>query len=171
MARRYVGIVALAERFHRRSLDLLASELTQRRISDLNATQAMILIQMGFEEMTVSELMLRGCYLGSNVSYNLKKLTQSGYVVQHRSKHDRRIVNVSVSKKGQLLLAQLDEFYARLDEEMVRAGVNAGLLASCEASLTRLDSFSLNRLSSPLIAERAEPAADPAGRQAVPQVA
>jgi DNA-binding MarR family transcriptional regulator len=161
----------LAERFHRRSLDLLASELTQRRISDLNATQAMILIQMGFDEMTVSELMLRGCYLGSNVSYNLKKLTQAGYVVQHRSKHDRRIVNVSVSKKGQQVLAQLDEFYARIDEEMIRAGVNAGLLAGCEASLTRLDAFSLNRLSSPTLAERPEPAADAAPWHAAPRVA
>ena len=156
MARRYVGIVSLAERLHRRSLDLLASELTQRRIADINATQAMILIQMGTEEMTVSELMLRGCYLGSNVSYNLKKLTQTGYVAQHRSKHDRRIVNVSVSKKGLQLLAQLDDFYARLDEEMVRAGVNAGLISSCEAGLSRLDAFSLNRLSNPLLVERAE---------------
>ncbi len=171
MARRYVGIVALAERFHRRSLDLLASELTQRRISDLNATQAMILIQMGYEEMTVSELMLRGCYLGSNVSYNLKKLTQTGYVVQHRSKHDRRIVNVSVSKKGQQLLAQLDEFYARVDEEMMRSGVTASLLASCEAGLARLDSFSLNRLSSPMLVERAEPSTGAAVRRAAAQVA
>ncbi len=161
MARRYVGIVAVAERLHRRSLDLLAAELTHRRVGDLNATQAMILLQMGSEEMTISELMLRGCYLGSNVSYNLKKLTQSGYVVQHRSSHDRRIVKVSVSKKGQQLLAQLDRFYAVIDEEMPRSGVNADLLAHCEAGLSRLDLFSLNRLSVPTVADRPDAAANP----------
>ena len=159
MARRYVGIVSLAERLHRRALDLLAAELTQRRITDLSATQAMILLQMGSEEMTVSELTLRGCYLGSNVSYNLKKLTTSGYVVQVRSKHDRRIVRVSASEKGLQLLADLDQFYAALDEEMVKSGLNITLLNQCEAGLSRIDLFSFNRLSGSTITGRSNPVA------------
>ncbi len=142
----FVRIVALAERLHRRSLDLLEAELARRGIADLNATQAMILLQMGQDQMTVSELTQRGCYQGTNVSYNLKKLIESGYVLQARSSWDRRVVHVSASEKGLALLGQLRRFYAALETELTGPGID-DLMAHCEAGLARLERLSASRLS------------------------
>ncbi len=142
----YVGIVALAERLHRRSLDLLEAELARHGIADLNATQAMILLQMGQEQMTVSELTQRGCYQGTNVSYNLKKLIESGYVLQARSGWDRRVVRVRASEKGQALLVQLQRFYAALELELTGPGMD-DLMARCAAGLARLERLSAGQLS------------------------
>ncbi|HEX2553435.1 MAG TPA: winged helix DNA-binding protein [Microvirga sp.] len=145
----YVGIIAMAERLHRRAMELLDAELAQRGVGDLNATQAMILLQMGREQMTVSELTLRGCYQGTNVSYNLKRLTESGYVVQERSGWDRRVINVRVSDKGAALLEHLERFYVGLDAELANSGLNPAVLAGCEGELVRLERLSAGWLSGP----------------------
>ena len=144
----YVGIVAMAERLHRRAKELLDAELAQRSIGDLNATQAMILLQMGRDQMTVSELTLRGCYQGSNVSYNLKRLTESGYVEQERSGWDRRVINVRASAKGRALLEHLERFYAGLDQDLAGSGFDMGFMADCEGRLARLERQSAVRHAS-----------------------
>jgi len=69
-------------------------------VRDINNVQGMILFNIGEAEMTVGELTLRGCYLGSNVSYNLRKLVEQGYLAQQRSVHDRRSVHVRLTEKG-----------------------------------------------------------------------
>jgi DNA-binding MarR family transcriptional regulator len=96
----YLQIIALIERLHREFLEVVKAELDRRAIRDLNNVQAMILFNIGEEELSVGELTIRGCYLGSNVSYNLKKLTENGYIEQTRSPHDRRSVTVRLSEKG-----------------------------------------------------------------------
>ena len=83
----YLQIIALIERLHREFLEVVKAELDRRAIRDLNNVQAMILFNIGEEELSVGELTIRGCYLGSNVSYNLKKLTENGYIEQTRSPH------------------------------------------------------------------------------------
>ena len=143
----YLSVVALAERMHRRALELLDQELTRLDVHDLNATQAMILLQMGGEQMTVSELTLRGCYQGSNVSYNLKRLTESGYVEQERSGWDRRVINVRASAKGRALLEHLERFYAGLDQDLAGSGFDVGFMADCEGRLARLERACSGRLS------------------------
>jgi DNA-binding MarR family transcriptional regulator len=143
----YVGIVAMAERLHRRAMELLDAELARNGIGDLSATQAMILLQMGREQMTVSELTLRGCYQGTNVSYNLKRLTESGYVEQARSGWDRRVINVQASAKGLALLEHLEGFYAGLDLDLTGSGFDAAYMAECEGRLSRLERASSGRLS------------------------
>src|SRR3546814_6635723 len=39
-------------------------------------------------------------YLGSNVSYNVKKMVENGYLIQERSPHDRRSFHVRAAAKG-----------------------------------------------------------------------
>ena len=153
----YVRLVSLAERVHRRALELLEAELGRRSIADLNATQAMILLQMGQEEMTVGELTLRGCYQGANVSYNLSRLVESGYVRQSRSAHDRRVIRVSASDKGRELLGALEGFYAALERDLFGAA-EAELLAACGAGLARIERFSAARLSQATTDQRARTA-------------
>src|SRR3954469_5485654 len=66
----------------------------------------------------VGELTQRGCYLGSNVSYNLKKMVENSYVEQARSPHDRRSVHVRLTAKGRGLRDRLAEMHARHAERL-----------------------------------------------------
>src|SRR5499433_1281719 len=95
----YFKVISLVERLHRQFLELVKLELEGRAIHDINNVQAMMLFSIGDSEMTVGELTLRGCYLGSNVSYNVKKMVENGYLAQQRSLHDRRSVHVHLTKK------------------------------------------------------------------------
>jgi len=75
-------------------------ELEGFGIHDINNVQAMMLFNIGDAEMTVGELTLRGCYLGSNVSYNVKKMVENKYLAHERSVHDRRSIHVRLTEKG-----------------------------------------------------------------------
>ena len=65
----YFKVISLVERLHRQFLELVKLELEGLGIHDINNVQGMMLFSIGDAEMTVGELTLRGCYLGSNVSY------------------------------------------------------------------------------------------------------
>src|SRR3954469_15183377 len=97
MTEEYLAIIPLIERLHRHFLNVMKLELDSFDIRDTNNVQAMILFNIGDAEMTVGELTLRGCHLGSNVSYNLKKMVESGYVEQARSTYDRRSTHVRLT--------------------------------------------------------------------------
>src|SRR5215469_8393202 len=109
----YLELIALVERLHRRLLELVKMELEMDGIYDINNIQAMILYHVGDMEMSVRELTLRGCYLGSNVSYNLKRLAENGYIVQERSSHDHRSLRVRLSDKGLALCEKIKQLHER----------------------------------------------------------
>ncbi len=96
----YAETILLIERLHRRFLDVIDAELERLKIDDLNNVQTLILYNIGYVELTVGELTGRGYYLGSNVSYNVKKLVENGYLVQSRSNYDKRAIRVKLSQKG-----------------------------------------------------------------------
>src|SRR5215469_8311711 len=99
----YIEVISLTERLHRQFLEVVKLELEGLRIHDINNVQALMLFNIGDAEMTVGELTLRGCYLGSNVTYNIKKMGQHGYLEQRRSVHDRRSIHVRLTEKGKKL--------------------------------------------------------------------
>src|SRR5215467_11663056 len=107
----YLDVIALVERLHRQFLEVVKLELDSQSVHDINNVQAMILFNIGDLEMTVGELTLRGCYLGSNVSYNVKKMVEAGYIMQERSLHDRRSVRVRLSEKGLALHQKLKRMH------------------------------------------------------------
>jgi DNA-binding MarR family transcriptional regulator len=109
----YLEAIHLAERLHRQFLDVVQTELNHQGIEDINNVQALILFNIRDEELTVGELTNRGYYLGSNVSYNLRKLGEHGYIVQERSPHDRRSVRVRLSDKGLTICRKLDAMLGR----------------------------------------------------------
>ena len=96
----YLRALRLIERLHRLLLDVIKDEFDRRGCADINSVQARLLYNMGDGELTAGELKTRGHYLGSNVSYNLKKLVDMGYLHYKRSDKDRRSVRVSLSQKG-----------------------------------------------------------------------
>lgn len=114
----YFEAIQLIERLHRYFLDVVKVELDRKGIQDINNVQCMILYNVGHDEMTVGELTLRGYYLGSNVSYNVKKMSENGYIEQERSVHDKRSIRVKLSDKGKELYQMLSDMFKRHEEQI-----------------------------------------------------
>jgi DNA-binding MarR family transcriptional regulator len=114
----YLISIRLIERLHRRFLDVIKAELDRLGIEDINNVQTLILFNINEDQLTVGELTVRGYYLGSNVSYNVKKLVENGYLIQERSSHDRRQTRVRLSQKALDLTVKIDELYRRNAEEL-----------------------------------------------------
>jgi DNA-binding MarR family transcriptional regulator len=114
----YLVTTRLIERLHRRFLDVIKAELDRLSILDINNVQMLILFNISEDQLTVGELTRRGYYLGSNVSYNVKKLVENGYLIQKHSEHDRRETRVSLSERALELTARINELYQRNAEEL-----------------------------------------------------
>ena len=107
----YLETLNLVERLHRQLLDVIKDELDRHDEREINSVQALLLFNVGDQELTVSELRARGHYLGSNVSYNLKTLAESGYIHHERSKADRRSVLVRLTPKGEMVRGMFRELF------------------------------------------------------------
>ena len=137
----YLEVIALVERLHRHFLEVVKLELEGLGIHDINNIQGMMLFNIGDAEMTVGELTLRGCYLGSNVSYNVKKMVENGYLAQQRSLHDRRSIHVRLTEKGRRLRDRLTAMHQRHAEMLPQAAVSAEDLEAANSALRRLERF------------------------------
>jgi DNA-binding MarR family transcriptional regulator len=91
MSDHYLEVISLLERLHRQFLEVVKLELDSMRVDDINNVQALMLFNMGDADISIGELLSRGYYLGSNLSYNVKKLAKSDYLNYERSEHDRRL--------------------------------------------------------------------------------
>ena len=142
----YLEALQLIERLHRQFLDVIKAELDRLGIKDCNNVQALILYNIGGAEMTVGELTSRGYYLGSNVTYNLKKLVENGFVDQERSTHDRRSVRIQLSEKGQALHASMDELYRQHVLALTEGDIDPDALAGINQSLKTMERFWADQL-------------------------
>jgi DNA-binding MarR family transcriptional regulator len=109
----YQQALRLIERLHRLLLDVIKDEFDRQGGADLNSVQALLLYNIGDSELTAGELKTRGYYLGSNVSYNLKKLVDMGYIHYKRSATDRRSVRVSLTEQGKEACQIVQNLYER----------------------------------------------------------
>lgn len=137
----YYDAINLIERLHRQFLDVLKSELERAGIFDINNVQSMILHNIGTDELTVGELTIRGYYLGSNVSYNVKKMVENGYLAQERSIHDKRSVRVKLTDKGRKLNEAITRLYKIHEDKLETAGLPAPRLDSMNKVLNDLEAF------------------------------
>src|ERR1044072_4175679 len=119
---RYLVSLKLIERLHRLLLDVIKDEFERLGRSDVNSVQALLLYNIGDAELTAGELTSRGLYLGSNVSYNLKKLVDAGYIHHQRSSTDRRSVRVRLTEKGQEVCKVVGGLYQRQLRSLQQAG-------------------------------------------------
>ena len=138
----YLEALTMVERLHRRLLDVIKDEFDRRGRNDVNAVQALLLYNIGDKELTAGELRTRGYYLGSNVSYNVKKLVEMGYLHHARSRIDRRAVRISLTEKG----AAVHEIVVSLYEKHISTVEQIGGISSDEfnklnQALTRLERF------------------------------
>ena len=137
----YREAFSLIERLHRQFLDVLRSELDRMGVDDINNVQGLILFNIGTDEMTVGELTARGYYLGTNVTYNLKKLVEHGYVEQERSPRDRRSVRVRLSDKGKTLAEQLQAVFHAHSRALDEGVMSTDDLEEMIARLRTLEQF------------------------------
>lgn len=138
----YLEALRLVERLHRRLLDVIKDEFDRRGRSDVNSVQALLLFNISDKELTAGELRTRGYYLGSNVSYNVKKLVETGYLHHARSRIDRRAVRISLTDKGRdvhnIVSGLYDKHVATVEQI---GGINSGEFAKLNQSLVRLERF------------------------------
>src|SRR3984957_4366731 len=138
----YLGTLTMVERLHRRLLDVIKDEFDRRGRSDVNAVQALLLYNIGDKELTAGELRTRGYYLGSNVSYSVKKLVEVGFLHHSRSRIDRRSVRISLTERGKevhRIVAGVYEKHARTIEQI--GGIPGDDFARLNQSLARLERF------------------------------
>ncbi|MEM1019859.1 MAG: winged helix DNA-binding protein [Sphingomonadales bacterium] len=119
----FLDTMQLVERLHRMLLDVIKVRLEEMNRIDINSVQALLLYNVGSLEVTAGELRSRGYYLGSNVSYNLKKLIEADYMVNKRSEHDRRSVRISLTERGMEICELIDELYDEHLEEMLKRDI------------------------------------------------
>lgn len=144
----YAETISLIERLHRRFLDVLRIELERLGIDQINNVQSLLLANIGAEELSVGELMTRGYYLGSNVTYNLKRLVEAGFVEQQRSRHDRRVVRIRLSARGRALCADINAMFAR-HSEALRGRPSLAPLDELNRNLRSLEAFWTEEVSRP----------------------
>ncbi|MFN3701331.1 MAG: MarR family winged helix-turn-helix transcriptional regulator [Alphaproteobacteria bacterium] len=137
----YYESIQLIERLHRHFLDVLKVELDRKNIQDINNVQSMILFNIGEDEMTVGELTIRGYYLGSNVSYNVKKMVENDYLIQERSVHDKRSIRIKLSDKGIALKDMITEMFKRHEEKLKGSEISDESLKSLNNTLKMLERF------------------------------
>jgi len=144
---RYLESLNLVERLHRQLLDVIKDELDRRGERVVNSVQALLLFNIGDQELTAGELRTRGHYLGSNVSYNLKKLVESGYINHERSDVDRRSVHVSLTEKGSQIRDIVTKLFERhLDSIEAVGNVSGQDFEDLNVSLKRLERFWLDQV-------------------------
>ncbi|MCF8485490.1 MAG: winged helix DNA-binding protein [Rhodobacteraceae bacterium] len=138
----YLESLALVERLHRLLLDVIKDEFERLGLLEINSVQALLLFNIGENEVTAGELKSRGYYQGSNVSYNLKKLVELGYMHHQRSELDRRSVRVKLTEKGRRVRAVLSDLFARHAEVLMKKSVlDAEGMEDVNRSLKRMERF------------------------------
>ena len=119
----YLEALAMVERLHRLLLDVIKDEFERVGVLEINAVQALLLFNIGDNEVTAGELKSRGYYQGSNVSYNLKKLVEMGYMHHQRCEIDRRSVRVRLTQQGREIRDVVAALFARHAEGLESKGV------------------------------------------------
>jgi DNA-binding MarR family transcriptional regulator len=138
----YLESLALVERLHRLLLDVVKDEFERLAVLEINSVQALLLFNIGDNEVTAGELKSRGYYQGSNVSYNLKKLVELGYMHHQRSDIDRRSVRVRLTEKGRKVRSMLNELFARHADSLEKRGlIGPAAMDEINTSLKRMERF------------------------------
>jgi DNA-binding MarR family transcriptional regulator len=138
----YLDTLAMVERLHRLLLDVIKDEFERLGLLDINAVQALLLFNVGDNEVTAGELKTRGYYQGSNVSYNLKKLVEAGYMHHQKCHIDRRAVRVRLTEKGRNIRTIIAQLFQRHASGILSREVLGNMrLEDINASLRRMERY------------------------------
>lgn len=143
----YLDTLGRLERLHRLLLDVIKDEFERLRLIDINSVQGLLLFNIGEQEVTAGELKSRGYYQGSNVSYNLKKLVESGYMHHEKCKVDRRAVRVRLTEKGKEIRKILFDLFERHAGEIATpSNLGSEALEDTNNNLRQIERFWSDRI-------------------------
>lgn len=143
----YLDALALVERLHRLLLDVIKDEFERVGVLEINAVQALLLFNIGENEVTAGELKSRGYYQGSNVSYNLKKLVEMGYMHHQKCEVDRRSVRVRLTEKGRHVRGVVSALFASQAEGLEQRGVlDPDSIDQVNTSLRRMERYWMDQI-------------------------
>ncbi len=143
----YREFLSMVERLHRLLLDVVKDEFERLGLLDINSVQALLLFNVGDAEVTAGELKSRGYYQGSNVSYNLKKLVEAGYLHHERSEADRRSVRIRLTPKGRRIRDAVAELFAGHAEALAAdAEIGGERMGELGARMRRVERFWTERI-------------------------
>ena len=138
----YLETLSMVERLHRLLLDVVKDEFERLGIIDINSVQALLLFNIGDNEVTAGELKTRGYYQGSNVSYNLKKLVECGYMHHQKCEVDRRAVRVRLTERGRSIRTIIANLFQRHADGILSREVSGNVrLQEINASLRRMERY------------------------------
>ena len=138
----YLQALPWVERLHRRLLEVIKDEFGRRGRSEIAAVQGLLLYSIGSQELSVGELRTRGYYLGTNVTYNLKKLVDLGLVEYQRSRVDLRSVRIKLTANGLEVYEIVNVLCQKHAQTVEQAGgINADEFAVLNKLLHRLERF------------------------------
>ncbi|QRM53296.1 MarR family transcriptional regulator [Sinorhizobium sp. BG8] len=135
----YFELARLMERASRRFSGLVRAELTKLRVDDIGPAQAMVLLAIGDSELSVAELLDRGHYVGSNVSYYLKQLADGDYIDRVASQRDKRSARIKLTEKGRRLRASLRDAAMIYERAVNRGDHDQRMLETAFQTLHRLE--------------------------------
>ena len=143
----YLDTLGRLERLHRLLLDVVKDEFERLGLIDINSVQGLLLFNIGEQEVTAGELKSRGYYQGSNVSYNLKKLVESGYMHHEKCKVDRRAVRVKLTEKGKEIRTILSDLFATHVNSLVKSPIlSIESLDNMNTNLRQIERFWSERI-------------------------
>ncbi len=141
-SRHYLDTLSMVERLHRLLLDVIKDEFERLGVLEINAVQALLLFNIADNEVTAGELRSRGYYQGSNVSYNLKKLVDMGFMHHQRCEIDRRSVRVRLTDRGRDVHKVVSDLFDRHAETMSDDAVIGGSsICVINDGLNRIERF------------------------------
>jgi DNA-binding MarR family transcriptional regulator len=137
----YGELCLLIERLSRQLQETRKSQLDRHNITDITSVQVSVLRLIGEGASTPRMLMVRGCYLGATLTYNLKSLVENGYLTRTASADDKRSVHLALTGKGRKMWAFLQKLEAQEAEELAQY---TGDLEQCIRLLRRAEEVVVN---------------------------
>jgi DNA-binding MarR family transcriptional regulator len=108
----YIEGIVLLKKWHYLFLSHIKIFLEEVQNPDLSPRQALIIYSLGTRRVKVKDVVLDHFYEGCNPSYNIKKMTNAGYLLAHPCLKDRRIIYLSLGPKGYQVYTAMDSFLA-----------------------------------------------------------
>ncbi|NIZ00940.1 MarR family winged helix-turn-helix transcriptional regulator [Thalassospira lucentensis] len=137
----HLELANTVERIYRRFADLLRVDLIRLGKDDISPAQVALLFTIGEDELSVRDLLDRGHYMGSNASYNLKQLAESGYVERQVMARDKRSARLKLTTKGRELCQALNELHAEYHDALTNNLEDQQEMETALRTLRRLEEF------------------------------
>ena len=147
---KYIEAIHLCEKITQDFEELSQNILYSSGIEDLNATQAILLYKISLYKGNISpkEIGSKRYYNGTNVTYNLNKLKNKGYLEEKKSDIDKRKKNINITKKSDKIISLFDSHFNK-QFDFLNKNMDFKLFLS---ELSNLDS-SLNNYKKPSLKE------------------